>query len=107
MNVDAQAYDQWQSSKSHGPENGHDLHDKAIICEPSESMSEGSRPVAPETIREAATVEQAPQSVSFSHIADLIMKGEQVPNVREIPDTVLYGQESSSSATSRKKPWEK
>ena len=48
----------------------------------------------------------APYPSSFSHIVGLITKGEPVPGVREIPDTVLEGEASQSTADKRRKPWE-
>ena len=61
--------------------------------------------VAPASVDSPPTT-MAPPSASFTHIADLITKGEQVPNVRDVPDTTLCGQESVPNATKRKKPWE-
>ena len=48
----------------------------------------------------------APYPSSFSQIVDLITKGEPIPGIREIPDTLLVGQESSPATAKRKKPWE-
>ncbi|KAI9759382.1 MAG: hypothetical protein M4579_002371 [Chaenotheca gracillima] len=48
----------------------------------------------------------APYPTSFAHVVDLITKGEAVPGIKEIPDTVLTGQESKPTRTQRKKPWE-
>ncbi|KAI9883623.1 MAG: hypothetical protein M1823_004611 [Watsoniomyces obsoletus] len=44
---------------------------------------------------------------SFAHIVNLIKSGEPIPGVKEIPDTVLEGQESNSTIPPRRKPWEK
>ena len=49
----------------------------------------------------------APYPSSFSRIVDLITKGEPIPGIKEIPDTLLVGQESSPATAKRKKPWEK
>ena len=49
----------------------------------------------------------APYPTSFAHIVDLITKGEPVPGVKDIPDTVLEGKESRSTTARRKKPWER
>ena len=49
----------------------------------------------------------APYPSSFSQIVDLITKGEPIPGIREIPGTILVGQESSPTTAKRKKPWEK
>ncbi|KAL8853332.1 MAG: hypothetical protein Q9221_001808 [Calogaya cf. arnoldii] len=49
----------------------------------------------------------APYPSSFSQIVDLITKGEPIPGIKEIPDTLLAGQESLPATAKRKKPWEK
>ncbi|KAI4275343.1 MAG: hypothetical protein LQ337_003288 [Flavoplaca oasis] len=48
----------------------------------------------------------APYPSSFSRIVDLITKGEPIPGIKDIPDTLLIGQESSPTTAKRKKPWE-
>lgn len=49
----------------------------------------------------------APTPASFAEICQLIADGKPIPGIRDIPDTVLEGQATSSQATRRKKPWEK
>ncbi|KAL8652443.1 MAG: hypothetical protein Q9226_004271 [Calogaya cf. arnoldii] len=49
----------------------------------------------------------APYPSSFSQIVDLITKGEPIPGIKEVPDTLLVGQESLPATAKRKKPWEK
>ncbi|KAL8670522.1 MAG: hypothetical protein Q9168_004939 [Polycauliona sp. 1 TL-2023] len=49
----------------------------------------------------------APYPSSFSQIVDLITKGEPIPGIKDIPETLLAGQESSPGTAKRKKPWEK
>lgn len=49
----------------------------------------------------------APYPSSFSSIVDLITKGEPIPGIKEIPDTLLTGQDSAPSTAKRKKPWER
>lgn len=49
----------------------------------------------------------APYPSSFSQIVDLITKGEPIPGIKEIPNTLLLGQDSAPSTAKRKKPWEK
>ncbi|KAH7025450.1 hypothetical protein B0J12DRAFT_746219 [Macrophomina phaseolina] len=51
--------------------------------------------------------EEAPYPTSFAHIVELITTGQPIPGIKEIPDTVLEGQGSASTASKRKKPWEK
>ncbi|KAB2573024.1 MYB DNA-binding domain protein [Lasiodiplodia theobromae] len=50
---------------------------------------------------------EAPYPTSFAHIVELITSGQPIPGIKEIPDTVLEGQGSASTASKRKKPWEK
>ncbi|KAI4258158.1 MAG: hypothetical protein LQ352_001315 [Teloschistes flavicans] len=49
----------------------------------------------------------APFPSSFSQIVDLITKGEPIPGIKEIPDTLLTGQESAPIEAKRMKPWER
>ena len=49
---------------------------------------------------------EAPYPLPFSRIVELITTGQPVPGVKEIPDTLLEGQSSSSSHSQRRKPWE-
>jgi hypothetical protein len=59
------------------------------------------------TTNNSASDPAAPYPNSFAHIADLIAKGEPIPGIKEIPDTVLSGKESESRTAKRRKPWEK
>jgi hypothetical protein len=45
--------------------------------------------------------------LSYQEIVDLIQSGKPIPGIKEIPDTVLAGQGTSSTQTRRAKPWEK
>ncbi|KAI4161663.1 MAG: hypothetical protein LQ342_004671 [Letrouitia transgressa] len=49
----------------------------------------------------------APYPTSFSQIVELITKGEPIPGIKEIPNTLLTGQESVPTVAKRTKPWEK
>ncbi|PNS20480.1 hypothetical protein CAC42_5930 [Sphaceloma murrayae] len=49
----------------------------------------------------------APTPASFAEICQLIAEGKPIPGIKEIPDTVLEGQASASTAPKRKKPWER
>ena len=96
--VDALAYRAWLREKSMGVQGN-------IVDRDVAEGHDDPNPVAPASVDSPQTT-MAPPSASFTHIADLIMKGEQVPNVRDVPDTTLGGQESVPNATKRKKPWE-
>ena len=49
----------------------------------------------------------APYPSSFSQIVELITTGQPIPGIKEIPNTVLEGQDSQAAPAKRKKPWEK
>lgn len=49
----------------------------------------------------------APYSASFAEICDMIAEGKPIPGIKDIPDTILEGQQSESVTEGRKKPWEK
>ncbi|KAL8789588.1 MAG: hypothetical protein Q9213_001024 [Squamulea squamosa] len=67
--------------------------------------------IAQETDKSAVNVDNpgqpaGPYPSSFGQIVDLITRGEPIPGIKEIPDTLLMGQESAPSTAKRKKPWE-
>ena len=65
---------------------------------------------APNGVHEAAPNplnESMPHSPSFSQVAEMIASGRPIEGIRDIPDTLLVGQASSSTARERKKPWER
>ena len=96
VRVDAKAYHLYHVQKGYDPSDVKGSGDNVAIVSP----------VAADTTAKADVIGPVPRSSSFDHIANLIMKGEPVPNVRVVPDTVLSGHESSPGVTSRKKPWE-
>lgn len=51
---------------------------------------------------------ETPFPSKYAALVELILSGKPIPGIKEIPDTVL-GQEASSSSTakSRRKPWER
>ena len=49
----------------------------------------------------------APYPTTFSEIVELIMSGQPIPGIKDIPDTVLEGRDSRQTASRRPKPWEK
>jgi Family of unknown function (DUF5572) len=46
-------------------------------------------------------------SLSYAELVELIQSGKPVPGIKDIPDTVLTGEGSTSVAVKRRKPWEK
>lgn len=59
----------------------------------------------PNTSTEAVGAE-ARYPTTFSHIVELITSGQPVPGIKDVPDTLLSGQESPAVIVKRKKPWE-
>ncbi|KAH0538386.1 hypothetical protein FGG08_005035 [Glutinoglossum americanum] len=66
-----------------------------------------NKPQAVASTSNSASDPAAPYPNSFAQIVDLITKGEPIPGIREIPDTVLSGKKSESRMAKRRKPWEK
>ena len=102
VSVDYDAYERWHSQHSaHATVNG----DSNLS-----HVSETSGPLdsdVPTTIVADQSEASAPYPMSFNHVVDLITKGESIPGIKEIPDTVLEGQASQSTTGRRQKPWEK
>ncbi|KAL8831475.1 MAG: hypothetical protein Q9191_000847 [Dirinaria sp. TL-2023a] len=48
----------------------------------------------------------APYPNSFGQIVELITQGKPIPGVKEVPNTLLTGQETQPTLPKRKKPWE-
>ena len=49
----------------------------------------------------------APYPTSFAHIVELITSGKPIPGIKDVPETVLSGQETQSKCERRRKPWER
>lgn len=47
-----------------------------------------------------------PYPHSFSHLVELITTGQTIPGIKEVPNTLLTGQESKAVESKRRKPWE-
>ena len=45
--------------------------------------------------------------LSYQEIVDLIQSGKTIPGIKEIPTTVLAGQGTTATKSTRRKPWEK
>lgn len=85
----------------------------------SASASEPSETVVKANVERRASVAQqhsnvpnpveppVPYPTSFEQIVELISTGQPVPGIKDVPDTVLEGQASRTSAARREKPWEK
>ena len=47
-----------------------------------------------------------PYPRSFAEVVELIHSGSSIPGIEAVPDTLLEGQASTTTAARRKKPWE-
>jgi len=97
--VDFQGYQQWVQNRSQQTTNGLSVttQDSPIVRQIHQTQD--SQNHAPHG--------DAPTPASFAEICEMIAEGKPIPGIKEIPDTVLQGQGTQSSATRRKKPWEK
>jgi hypothetical protein len=103
VHVEAPAYRTWRQENA-SRVNG--LSD--TLSPPQEAISPVQQPVeAAPPSPSATTGPPAPYPTSFAEVVELISSGKPVPGIKDIPDTVLNGQGSQSSAPKRKKPWEK
>ena len=59
--------------------------------------------------QDTAALGPAPEGpkMSYQEIVDLIQSGKPIPGIKEIPKTVLEGQGTAASKSTRRKPWEK
>ncbi len=98
--VDFGGYEQWirsgRGSTSHeAAGNARIMTNGSIVSneEPAEDDFGGAR--------------DAPKPASFAEICKLIAEGKPIPGIKDIPDTILEDQATTSEARIRKKPWEK
>lgn len=97
--VDFEAYKHWVES---GGESGQSTS--------LESVQSNGAPAAqvPEPQQTGTgAMGDAPKPASFAEICELIAEGKPIPGIKDIPDTVLEGQSTTSQAPKRTKPWEK
>lgn len=103
MNVDFDAYKAYRDARGRPPlapnANGAQASSASATTEPT-----GGILPAPSA---GSNEPPAPYPTSFDHIVDLITKGEPIPGIKDIPDTVLTGQGTQATKSVRKKPWEK
>ncbi|EEQ29087.1 hypothetical protein McanMca71_000864 [Microsporum canis] len=94
------------------------LQEQPLPSQPDEiippSLNNDNETVVSESISASATQnpvksqeEQPAYPSSFARIVELITTGQPIPGIQQIPDTVLTGQETASTAQRRRKPWEK
>ena len=124
VSVDFNAYKEWREKKGIGPPSGPTNH-KDEFCSSELAHGEAlpgiaSFPLGTDSKNAEgkgdedggnntvdSTTGTAPYPTSFAHIVELITSGKPIPGVKEIPDTVLLGQETESKHERRKKPWER
>jgi hypothetical protein len=114
VSIDFDAYQEWRTCHPLVSQPVNDYFDRASTRTSSEpvqnnetSFQHGSANDAsiPGTTVEAVTAE-ARYPTSFSHIVELITSGQPVPGIKDVPDTLLSGQDSPAATARRKKPWE-
>lgn len=49
---------------------------------------------------------ETPYSSNYQQLVELIVSGQPIPGIKQIPDTVLLDKKSESQAKARPKPWE-
>ncbi|KAI9468590.1 hypothetical protein LPJ78_001676 [Coemansia sp. RSA 989] len=70
-----------------------------------------SRKVSPIDITEytkwkAKQLQEAPHSLSFAEVVQMIASGQEIPGIRDIPDKLNQEQPSESKISAPPKPWE-
>jgi hypothetical protein len=98
--IDFDAYKRWvenerEVGQPHSLESEHS-NGISAAAQVSESQQTGS-----------GVMGDAPKPASFAEICELIAEGKPIPGIKDIPDTVLEGQSTTSQAAKRTKPWEK
>ncbi|KAL8704050.1 MAG: hypothetical protein Q9201_002788 [Fulgogasparrea decipioides] len=104
--VDFEAYKAWRSEQSLPPVTA----DPLPVPDPSPSSDPQPNGISSRTEAKPPgnpAQPAAPYPSSFSQIVDLITKGEPILGIKEVPATLLTGQESAATTAKRKKPWEK
>ncbi len=103
VSIDFESYKRWRSQQNlpltavnRGPAPGTQTNGMAQETDKTDT-----------NVVQASEQPAAPYPSSFSQIVDLITKGEPIPGIKEIPNTLLLGQDSAPSTAKRKKPWEK
>ena len=108
--VDFDAYIAWRAQQASQPFlNGYVPPQSACQSSPNNSLATSSTVVEGDLAGSTSSQTReppAPYPTSFSQIVDLITTGQPIPGVKQVPDTLLAGQESQPTTAKRKKPWE-
>ncbi|KAL8990201.1 MAG: hypothetical protein Q9177_001090 [Variospora cf. flavescens] len=101
--VDFNAYISWRSAQNLPPVTS---NSPSSNIGTSAVHAKGKDEMIPTEVDSQEQQPQAPYPSSFAQIVDLITKGEPIRGIKAVPDTLLTGQESATTTTTRKKPWE-
>lgn len=106
--IDFSSYISWRSAQNLPPVTTSNPGPEFPSSKPETNGISGQRSEQNVDVqRETEQQPSAPYPSSFSQIVELITKGEPIPGIKEVPDTLLTGQESAATIAKRKKPWEK
>ena len=110
VEIDSDAYQAWTIQKTHG-RSGDDIVPFTSTTQSSLTNTAGKCSpllnVETTSVDDSAAVgKPALYPTTFSQIIELITAGKPIPGVKDIPDTILSGQQSQTIAAKRKKPWE-
>ncbi|KAF2097468.1 hypothetical protein NA57DRAFT_58052 [Rhizodiscina lignyota] len=104
--IDFDAYKAWHAT-SQQSQRASTVTNGSSFATSAENPSEHGASSAP--VQSVAQTPQgdAPYPTSFAQIVELITSGQPIPGIKDIPNTVLEGQQSESNKPKRRKPWEK
>ncbi|KAI9877752.1 MAG: hypothetical protein M1830_002917 [Pleopsidium flavum] len=98
--IDFSAYKTWRLQHQPSSINAH-------VAATNGTLTNYPSPLDSVTTTLPSTNPPAPYPPTFSQIVDLITTGQPIPGIKDIPDTVLAGQETQTTTAKRSKPWEK
>ena len=101
--VDFDSYTAWRAQRTVAPATNDSI---AVQALPSQELTSTFQPNNTLPAQESGQEPAAPYPTSFNQIIDLITKGDPIPGIKDVPDTLLTGQESVPTTAKRKKPWE-
>lgn len=120
VSIDFNAYKEWRKKIGSGAPSGPTHRGTDDILGDENAHGEAVPGIAPFSMGSASVTagvagniddgpgnSAAPYPTSFAHIVELITSGKPIPGIKEIPDTVLSGQETQSKCEKRRKPWER
>lgn len=111
--LDVDAYREWLQSQPVNDArpsiviNSLSSQDPSTMRNPPTENPDVGEPTDSSISKQAGATAPPPYPISFSQIVDLITNGQPIPGIKEVPDTLLSGQESRAVTAKRKKPWER